>query len=137
MTKTTLTDDPFAPELYRISDANLDATTTKEPTRRQREGYIPALPVKVLCAVVEAKAEKALPLILAIHRQLHMAKQKSVPLTGAIWDAAGSPGRQAKVAVLRNLKKLPKVIRLISKDQTMFSYYDVAYGPLWKQKGPE
>ena len=48
-----------------------------------------------------------------------------------------SPSRQEKAAVLRNLKKLPEVIRLVPKHQTMFSYYDVAYGPLWKQKDPE
>ena len=93
--------------------------------------------MKVLRTVVEAKALKALPLILAIHRQLHMAKRESVPLAGAIWDASGYVTRKDKTAALRKLKKLPEVIRLIPKHQTMFSFYDVAYGPLWKQKGPE
>ena len=136
MTKTTLSNEEWVAQ-YRLPDTGLEATETKMATRRQKEGYIPAIPVKVLRAVVEAKATKALPLILAAHRQLHMAKLESVPLGGAIWDAAGSPSRQEKAAVLRNLKKLPEVIRLVPKHQTMFSFYDVAYGPLWKQKCPE
>jgi hypothetical protein len=136
MTKTTLSDDEWVDQ-FRTSDSGLEATATKLATRRQKEGYIPVLPVKILRAVVEAKALKALPLILAAHRQLHMAKRGSVPLTGAIWDASGYVTRKDKTAALQKLKKLPKVIRLIPKNQTLFSFYDVAYGPLWKQKGPE
>lgn len=128
MTKTTLSNEEWVAQ-YRLSDTGLEAT--EMATRRQKEGYIPALPVKILRAVVKAKATKALPLILAAHRQLHMVKLESVPLGGAIWDAAGSPSRQEKAAVLRNLKKMPEVIRLVPKHQTMFSFYDVAYGPLW------
>ena len=135
MAKATLPDDHFDPEQYRTPDGELEASAIKQPTRRQKEGFFPVFPVKIVRAVVEAKALKALPLVLAIHRQLHMTKQKSVPLTGAIWDAAGYVSRKDKTAALQKLRMLSKVIRLISKHQTMHSYYVVAYGPLWKRKG--
>lgn len=135
--KTALPSDDV--EMFRITPANdFNATTTrKQPTRRQREGFCPVFPLMILRVVVEEKAIKALPLIMAVHRQLHMVKKKSVPLTGVVWNASGYVSRKDKTAALQKLRKLSKVIRLIPKRQTMHSYYDVAYGSLWKQKGAE
>lgn len=107
---------------------------TRMPSRRQREGIVPRFPLRILAAVMTAKAEKALPLILAIHRQLYMTGRESTPLNGAIWDAVGRPSETQKAAILRKLKALPLLVRLTAK-QTSTSYYRVAKGPLWDERG--
>jgi hypothetical protein len=101
---------------------------------RHRLSYVPRFPVRILAAIVAAKAEKALPLILAIHRQLYMTKRESTPLNGSIWSAIGSPPKEQRKAILRNLKALPGVIHLSAK-QTPTSYYQVAKGPAWDGRG--
>jgi hypothetical protein len=106
----------------------------ERPTIRQKKGYFPGFPLWVVRVVVEAKAVRALPLVLAIHRQMVMTKETTIPLTGAVWDAAGSPDKQERVAVMRNLRKLRKIFRLSAK-QTPFSYYRVTRGPLWDKAG--
>src|SRR4029077_1665292 len=103
------------------------------PTRRQKEGFYPPLPVRVAVAVVAAKATKALPLILAIHRQLHMTKRRETPLNGAIWDAAGNPSPREKAAIIRKLKAVAEIIPLTTK-QTSTSSYWVSKGSLWSRE---
>jgi hypothetical protein len=106
---------------------------TRVSSRRQREGYVPKFPLRILTAVMAAKDEKALPLILAIHRQLHMTGRESTPLNGAIWDAIGSPSEKQRAAILRKLRALPGIIR-ITPQQTPASYYRVAKGSLWSSE---
>jgi hypothetical protein len=133
MTKKALTNEE---SVALFGELGREIPADMQPTLRRLKGYIPGFPLRILCAVVEAKAEKARPLVLAIHRQMVMTRESSIPLSGAIWDAAGSPGKRERVSVLRNLRKLRKIIRLTAK-QTMFSYYRASYGPLWSQKDPE
>jgi hypothetical protein len=133
MTKKTLSDEEFLNEDRTSGD---ELPVARRPSRRRRTGYVPAYPLKIQVAIVKAKAVKALPLVMAIHRQLHMTKQDSVPLSGAIWDAAGCITRKEKTAALQKLKKLREVIRLTAK-QTDFSYYRASKGPLWDHPDQE
>jgi hypothetical protein len=103
------------------------------PNRHSAEAFVPALPVAVVVAVVEAGAEKALPIILAIHRQLKMTTREWTPLNSAIWKAAGRPSDKERAAILRKLKKLPDLIRIEIK-RTSVSHYQVAKGPLWGRR---
>jgi len=109
---------------------------TRISTRRQRKGFYPPFPIRIGVAIRAAKAEKALLLILAIHRQIVMKRCRETVLNGAIWDAAGNPTKAEKAAILRNLKAVPHIIRLVAK-QSPTSYYRVAKGPLWDQADQE
>ena len=79
---------------------------------------------------MEAKAEKALPLVLAIHRQLYMTKRETTPLNVAVWKAAGSPSSLERVSIMRKLKDFPGIIRL-EKDRTTTSNYRVGLVSDW------
>lgn len=92
--------------------------------------FIPALPLHVVLTIVEAKAEKALPLVLAIHRQLHMTKRETTPLNAAIWKAAGSPSPREREGMIRKLKALPGLVNF-EKDRTTTSHYRVGRGSDW------
>lgn len=53
----------------------------------EKDHFIPSLPIKILLEVVRLDAVGALPLVLAIHRQLVMKKktiQPSMRLSGAL-----------------------------------------------------
>jgi hypothetical protein len=89
-----------------------------------------------LCAyVVERKAEKALPLILAIHRHLAMAakwKRTSIPITKAVWKSAGNPSKNAREAILAHMESMPELV-VFREKRTFASRYRVKKGPLWLQ----
>ena len=65
--------------------------------------FIPPLALHIVTSIVEAKAEKALPLVLAIHRQLYMTKRETTPLNVAVWKAAGSSSLRERVSIMRKL----------------------------------
>jgi hypothetical protein len=92
--------------------------------------YVPSLPLHIVLKIVESKAGKALPLVLAIHRQLHMAKRDSTPLNAAVWKAAGSPSTREKERIIAKLKGLPNVI-VLEKARTTTSHYRVRRGSDW------
>ena len=101
--------------------------------RHRVERFVPPFPVTVIVAVVDAGAEKALPVILAIHRQLTMARREWTPLNAAVWKAAGNPSAKVREAILRKLKELPDLLR-IESHRTPTSHYRVARGPLWSRR---
>ena len=115
---------------------SLDELTDKElvrlekPTAPPTAGYIPAFPQRVLQAVVDADAVAALPLVLAIHRQLVMAKREETPLNEAIWKCAGSPSSKRREVILRKLRAVPQVIEIWTI-RTMTAHYSVSKGELW------
>jgi hypothetical protein len=112
----TLTDG----ELRRLEKSATPATAA----------YIPAFPQSVMQAVVDADAVTALPLILAIHRQLVMTKREETPLNEAIWKRAGSPSSKRRESILRKLRTVPHVIRL-KATRTRTSHYSVSRGEFW------
>jgi hypothetical protein len=63
----------------RLTDADLRKSEVKLTSIMKPAAFVPAVPVTVLQAVVQARAEKALPLILAIHRQLQMSGRSGRP----------------------------------------------------------
>ena len=117
----------------------LDTLTDKELSRFEqatvpvKAGYIPSFPERLLQAVNDADAVIALPLILAIHRQLVMTRGKETPLTKAIWKCAGSPSPKRRETILRTLKAIPHVI-LVTPARTAITHYRVAKGELWELK---
>jgi hypothetical protein len=92
--------------------------------------------LQIIHAVVTAGAEKALPLILAIHRQLHMTYRQSTPLNSAIWRAAGSPNTKKQAAVLKKLEELPEIIR-VDRRRTSLAHYRVGQGSQWGAESME
>jgi len=96
----------------------------------EASAFVPPLPLQIVISIVEAKAEKALPLVLAIHRQLHMTKRETTPLNAAIWKAAGSPSARNRESIIRRLKALPGIIGL-EKARTTTSHYRVRRGSDW------
>lgn len=93
--------------------------------------YVPSFPLKIQLALVEAKAEVALPLVLAIHRQLTMTHRQETPLNEAVWRAAGSPSARRRHIILQKLKRLPSVLELIEA-RSSTSRYRLRRGELWK-----
>ena len=110
-------DDPSGKQQQRIRTTKPDA-------------YIPGFPLKVLLATVDADAVKALPLVLAIHRQLTMTRRQLTPLNGAIWKAAGNPSHKERETILAKIKMMPDVIR-IECHRTATAHYRVGRGGLW------
>ncbi len=111
-----------------ISDSHQPETRTVNTIGAT--AFIPPLALHIVISIVEAKAEKALPLVLAIHRQLHMTKRETTPLNAAVWKAAGSPSSRERESIMRKLKDLPGIIRL-EKDRTTTSHYRVGRGSEW------
>jgi hypothetical protein len=112
-----------------ITDTELCRLATSVP--RTRASYIPPLPLQILQAVVEADAVIALPLILAIHRQLTMSGRSDTPLNDSIWRTAGSPSHKKRSAILRKLRAVPEIIQM-SEARTPVSRYRVARGKAWE-----
>jgi hypothetical protein len=104
--------------------------TPARASRHRTDAFVPALPVAVVVAVVEAGAEKALPVILAIHRQLKMTRREWTPINAAVWKAAGNPSDKRRSAIIRMLKRLPAFLR-IELHRTPSSHYRAAKGPQW------
>jgi hypothetical protein len=101
-----------------------------KPKTRKSKHFIPALPLGVVLGCVAGGYEVALPLILAIHRQLTMTGREWTPLNKAIWAAAGNPPEKKRAKILALLKEHPALIQIRPK-KTTTSHYEVAYGKLW------
>jgi hypothetical protein len=105
-----------------------------KPKKSKSKHFIPALPLEVVLTCVAGGCEVALPLILAIHRQLTMTGREWTPLNKAIWAAAGNPPEKRRAKVLTVLKEQPDLIQIRSK-KTATSHYEVARGVLWLAQG--
>ena len=101
-----------------------------KPKTSKSKQFIPALPLGVVLVCVTGGCEIALPLILAIHRQLTMTGREWTPLNIAIWAAAGNPPEKKRAKVLAALKEHPDLIQIRPK-KTTTSHYEVSYGRLW------
>lgn len=116
----------------------LDTLSDKELRRLEKSStptkstYIPAFPQSLIQAVVDGDAVTALPLVLAIHRQLTMTNREETPLNEAVWKCAGSPSPKRRETILRNLRTIPDVIR-ITAARTATAHYRVAKGKSWKE----
>ena len=95
-----------------------------------KEAYIPGFPQNVIKAIVDADAVAALPLVLAIHRQLVLTKRKETALNAAIWKCAGSPSPKRREAILRKLKAIPHVVGVFAA-RTATTRYRVTKGEEW------
>ena len=123
-----MVDDIFAK--FAISDEFTQlAVTAKSKTSRAKH-FIPAVPLPVVLACVEGGCEAALPLILAIHRQLTMRRREWTPLNKAIWVAAGDPPEKKRTKILSVLNARPDLI-MIRPKKTTTSHFEVAHGALW------
>ena len=117
---------------------SLDTLTDQELRRLEKATtpvnapYIPAFPQSLIQAVVDGDAVTALPLVLAIHRQLTMTNREETPLNEAVWKCAGSPSPKRRETILRNLRAIPDVIR-ITAARTATTHYRVAKGKSWKE----
>jgi hypothetical protein len=80
--------------------------------------------------VVERHAEKALPLLHAIHRRQMVSGKKSVALTPAVWAEAGNPSQRTRKTVLALLRRMPDLITIREAKSYVYRYY-VAKTPLW------
>lgn len=92
--------------------------------------FIPPIPVSAVTRCVQLGIEDALPLILAVHRQLSMKKADRTPLNKHIWAAAGDPPERKRARILSLLRKAPDLIELQER-KTSSSHYDVGYGHGW------
>ena len=104
----------------------LERTSDGRPDVRAQ--FIPACPVRIIQAMVEADAAVALPLVLAIHRQLTSARREETPLNEAAWKIAGSPSARRREAILRKLKRLPELI-VFRADRTPTGLLPVSWTP--------
>lgn len=96
----------------------------------QPDHFVPPFPLRVMQEIVAAKAEKALPLILAIHRQISMTGRETAPLNAAIWNAAGNPSAREREGIIKKLKSLPQIVAM-NEERTPMSRYRVGKGPIW------
>jgi hypothetical protein len=101
-----------------------------KPKTSKAKHFIPALPLGVVLTCSAGGYEVALPLILAVHRQLTMTGREWTPLNKAVWAAAGNPPEKKRGKILAALKEQPDLIQMRPK-KTSTSHYEVAYGVLW------
>jgi hypothetical protein len=91
--------------------------------------------------IVKRRAEKALPLLLAIHRRLDMrnaenarrgrsGKIESLPLTPGLWRDAGNPAKTTRNAIYKHLRAMPDLV-VILEHRTLTSHYRLKKGPGW------
>lgn len=114
-----------------IPDGFTVPEATAKPNTSGVTHFIPAVPLRVIHACVDGGCEIALPLILAIHRQLTMTKRDRTPLNKAIWAAAGNPPEKKRARILAILRKAPELVD-IQERKTSTSHYDVRYGSAWR-----
>lgn len=107
-----------------------EADKQAKPKMSKSKHFIPALPLGVVLTCVAGGYEVALPLILAIHRQLRMTRREWTPLNKDIWCAAGNPPEKKRAKILSAIKEHPDLIQVRPK-KTTTSHYEVAYGTLW------
>ena len=108
----------------------LERTSDGRPDVRAQ--FIPACPVRIIQAIVDADAVVALPLVLSIHRQLTLARREETPLNEAVWKISGPSSARKREAILRKLKRLPELI-VFRADRTATSHYRVSKGRLWTE----
>ena len=119
------------PQIASLSDDELREFETCLPfPNKDNKRFIPPFPEAVLLEIVKADAVAALPLVLAIHRQLTMKKTNETPLNEAIWKVAGNPSVKKRALILRKLKSLPQFVELIPA-RTALYYYRVKRGSIW------
>ena len=121
----TLANDLAYDEVRVETNAGTDARR-----KRTANAYIPAIPLRIVKAAVQTDAVLALPLVLAIHRQLTMTGRSSTPLNATVWASAGSPSRRKREVILRRLRTIPDVIR-VEEDRTSQTRYRASRGELW------
>ncbi len=119
-----------SPSLNTLTDKEL--MPLEKVSAGAKQAYIPSFPQSVIQGIVEADAVVALPLVLAIHRQLTATRRDETPLNEAIWKCAGSPSAKRREVILRKLKTIPHVIRIIAA-RTATTHYRVAKGKLWQE----
>ena len=103
---------------------------SSDPRPAARAHFIPPCPVRIIQAMVDADAVVALPLVLAIHRQLTSARREETPLNEAVWKISGPSSARKREAILRKLKRLPDLI-VFRANRTPTSHYRVSKGRLW------
>jgi hypothetical protein len=100
--------------------------------QKGRLSYVPRFSLKLCAAVVAADAERALPLVLALHRKLSVSGTNSATLSPELWRAAGSPSRGKRQTILGHLRKIPDLVQ-IREHRTPISVYTLAKGRLWRE----
>jgi hypothetical protein len=127
-----LSNNDLSVSLSVANTVEVSSRTKGRPTRmpHNKGHFIPAFPLRVQLALLDARAGTVLPLVLAIHRQLTMSGREETPLNGAIWDAAGRPSPKQRETILRKLKALPEIIEIIP-GRTWTTHYRVRRGAVW------
>jgi hypothetical protein len=103
-------------------------------SRNAKKEFIYLHGITGLCAeLVKRRAEKVLPLLLAVHRRMDMKEgETSVAITPAMWKTAGNPSSRARVTILAHLKRMPDLVSLSGGHNLAFRYR-IGKGPLWQQ----
>jgi hypothetical protein len=104
-------------------------------TKKAAHHFYPNVPIPIVKAVVDARAEVALPLVMAAHRRLTMRRLNMIPLTSSVWQAAGYAdcSKRRRQTAIANLRKIPQVLEL-KEQRSLSARYHLSYGPLWKRK---
>jgi hypothetical protein len=119
------------------ADESLSPASNGEGVNGKAVDFLLLYGLSGLCEyVVERKAEKALPFLLALNRHLTMALRRwgrtSIPITKAVWRSAGNPSKNARQTIMAHIELMPELIILREK-RTFASRYRVEKGPLWLQ----
>jgi hypothetical protein len=86
--------------------------------------------------IVETDAGKALPLILALHRQWRMSRRGSARLSGSLWYMAGRPTPRERRTILAHLRRVPGLV-VVKERRSLAARYDLVKGPLWDNPPPD
>lgn len=109
---------------------------TPQPDGKNDNSYVLLRGMKGLNAyLVRRRAEIVLPLLLAIQRRLDMSRRTHkthTPLSSKVWEDAGSPPKNRRVAILAQLRRMPDLV-VIREDRHFTFRYRVEKGPTWLQ----
>jgi hypothetical protein len=127
--------DPFHPDNLRYDPPQVVQISVSD-RRKDKRLYIPSFPLWALVMIVEADAGKALPLILALHRQWRMSRKGSVRLSGSLWYTAGRPTPRERRTILAHLRRVPGLV-VVKERRSLSARYDLVKGPLWDNPPPD
>jgi hypothetical protein len=85
----------------------------KKPGRPPQENPFAQIPLHWLPIIQRARADRALPLLVAIAYQMRMSRKPRVAVTSQTWRLAGDPRTEAqRRAMINVLRRIPSIVRL-------------------------
>jgi hypothetical protein len=117
------------------TNGRAEPVAKKKVRRPPQENPFSQIPLHWLPIIQRARAEKALPLLIAVAYQMRMDRKPRTPITSKTWAHAGDPRSKAqRRAMIDVLRRIPSIVRLEFSQRTGSKY--TAIKGLWWETVP-